>query len=387
MTRKYQVVHIITSSDIGGAQQHVQDIVTNLNTEMFKPIVICGLGGEFDVKLRSLGIETYKIESLDKKINFLLDFKTLFKLIGILRKIQPVIVHTHSSKAGLLGRIAAKLCGISVIVFTAHGFVFHEFMSKAKYQFYLHLEKFAGLITDQIIAVSELDKAKAISNNVISDMKIQTVHNGIDIDLFKPDPEFDAKALRSHLKVSKDDIVIGLVGRLVEEKGIPYFIEAARILCQTYPRTKFVLVGDGPLRNSLEEKVNNEKLSNNFIFTGVREDVKVILSVFDIVVFSSIKEGLPLALLEALAMEKAVVATTAGGIPEVITSGKDGLLTPIGDSGLLAKAILSLINDVNLRVALGKAGRATVSKNFSLYQMVQATEKIYMKLLQEKKVL
>lgn len=387
MPKKYRVVHIITSSDIGGAQNHVQDIVTNLTNGTFQPFVICGLGGDFDAKLRALGVETFKIKSLDKKINFCKDLKTLLELIRVLKEIRPEIVHTHSSKAGLLGRIAAKLCGVPVILFTAHGFVFHEFMSKAKYQFYLHLEKLAGLITDQIIAVSEMDKAKAINNNVISSQKIQTIHNGIDVELFEPEPDFDTETLRGQLNVDKYDMLIGLVGRLVEEKGIPYFIEAARIVCQTYPKTKFVLVGDGLLRSSLEELVDLKYLSNNFIFTGVREDVKVILSAIDIVVFSSIKEGLPLALLEALAMEKPVVSTMAGGIPEVITSGKNGLLAPIGDSDILAEAIMTLIEDCNLRESVGKAGRITVCNRFSLTQMVQATEKLYLNLLHKKKIL
>jgi len=279
------------------------------------------------------------------------------------------------------------LTGVPITIFTAHGFVFHEFMSKGQYNFYLYMEKLGGLMTDQIIAVSKKDAEKALTNKVISKEKVATIHNGIDVNYFNPNINLPLDKIKNSLGIDKEDLVIGLLGRLVKEKGIPFFIEAAAEVKNKYDNVKFLLVGDGPLRGELEASVHEKGLKEFFIFAGLREDVKEVLAIMDIVVFSSIKEGLPLALLEAMAMERPIVATSVGGIPEVIIPCKNGVLVAPRQSQELSAAIETFLKDKDLAKELGQQGRKTVVEKFSQEKMVKKTENIYRKLLTEQKLI
>ena len=291
-------------------------------------------------------------------------------VLATIRHIKPDVVHTHGYKENLLGGFAAKLNRIPNIVRTYHGkSMIGDFM---RYNIIELIN--AYLLMDVSIAVSN-DLKRFLVKHGVPSKRITVVHNGI-VPCNKITAH-EKKILRKNLGIGCDEKIIGTIGRMVAVKDHITFINGAKLVLERLPKVKFMIVGDGPLKEKLEQYVRDLGISSRFYFTGFREDATDLLQLFDIFVLTSLHEGIPLALLEAMSLGKPVVATTVGGIPEVIKDNVDGILIPSGDSKDIAESCIRIFNDDTLRNCLSKKAQHQVQEKFILNAMVKNTFDVY----------
>ena len=367
----FKILFVITQGEWGGAQRYVFDLATNLGSET--AVVIGEKHSELGTRLAKSGIKTFAAGHLRRDINPLHDLLAIFELKRIFQNIRPDIVHLNSSKAGVLGSIAAHLAGVPKVIFTAHGFAFLEPQPWIMKQIYYFAERFACLFRDKIICVSEYDRQAAIKAKLCPAEKLVTIHNGIrlqksDVRSQSSDNRNQTSAIRppsSDLRVP----IIGTIAHLYKTKGLNYLIDAARSI-----DAQFMVIGDGPERNNLESLIAKYNLGNKIKILGAKENAADYLPQFDIFVLPSVKEGFPYAILEAMAAGLPIVATPVGGIPEA--QGDAGILVPPKDSKALATAIQSLIDDPKRAKKMGLAAHERI-KQFSFEKMLEETIKIY----------
>ena len=376
-----QVLLLVTQSEFGGAQKYVYYLATRLPKDRYKVSVACGTGGLLIPKLRQAGIEVIPIPNLvgRPEIDPVRDSLAFLELLRLIRHKRPHIIHTNSTKAGFWGRLAAKLAGVPVIIFTAHGFVLNEPRGPLKRLIFYVAERIGGMLSDLIIAVSEADRQLAIGCKIISPDRIVTIRNGLDVI-------HSIIEQRSKAEIGLPDgyQIVGTVANFYPTKGLPFFIRAIPYVRDEFPEACFVIVGDGQQRPELERLTAELDLNSCVLFLGQRDDVPQILPLFDVFVLPSVKEGLPYALLEAMAAAKPVVATAVGGVPEVVVDGQTGLLVPPRDPEALAQAIITLLRNPGRARAMGEAGRQRVLEHFTVERMVAETERVYQALLVRK---
>jgi glycosyltransferase involved in cell wall biosynthesis len=379
-TKKYKILRIITNSEPepGGSSNHVYLLSTMLDRRKFETTVACGMGEWLISNLHRSNINIIALPTLVRKISLMKDLLTIFKLYSIIKKERFDIVATHSTKAGILGRIAARLASAPVVIFTAHGFIFNEPMGFVKRQLMTLIEWIGGLLSDHIIAISDYDAMTAVNKRIINPSKISTIYNGLDFKRFK---ETNISFKKEISGISNKTKILGTVANFYPNKGLQYLIEALVLVVQKYSDIKLVLVGDGPLRDKLEASVKKLNLNNFVIFLGHRSDVLSILTIFDIFILSSLKEGFPWAILEAMASGKAIVSTNVGGIPKMIENKKTGVLVPPKDSKALANAIITLLKNEEKAKTMSIAAKEKVVSEFTLDRMLNETEKLYTNIL------
>ena len=391
--RKIKVVHIITRFDKGGSAENTLLTVLGLNKEKYSILLIKGLSLESEMSdEESLAVsESLKIAEennikvinlpfLVRKIAPLTDLKALFTLFKILRKERPDIVHTHTSKAGFLGRFASFLARVPIIIHTPHGHVFHSYFGPTLTKIFVIAEKILSLITDKIITLTNRERDEHIERRIAPLNKFITIHSGVDLDRFM-NLNIDIKKKKKELNIPQDFYVIGTVGRLVPIKGHKYLVSAAEMIIKEFPKTVFVIVGDGFLKPILERHAEALGIRKNIIFTGWRKDVPEILYLFDILVFPSLNEGMGRVMIEGMSLGKPIVASNVGGIRDLIEDGKNGLLVPPRDSNALRKAISRLIRNKKLAEGLGKIGKMEVYPDFDASTMVKKIDNLYESLL------
>jgi len=375
---KLRIAHC-TQSTYGGTHRYIMDLILRQHHEI---TVICPHDQFLSSDARRHGLRTINIPMV-REISLVHDFITLLRLYRLFCAENFDVVHLHSSKAGFLGRIAAKLAKIPVVVYQPHGWAFHEFMPRWKFLFFVWLEKLVGRLADRIICISNEELNNAREYRIAPPDKLSLVLSGIDLSIFFPQPEVGA-AVRVELGLSPTDVVVGAVIRLDERKGPDVLIRAAQIVCKEMPNVKFVLVGDGPMRAELETIAKELQKEGSVIFTGWRSDVPRVINAFDIGVLPSRAEGFGLAAAEYMATGKPVVASAVGGLLDIVEDGRTGLLVSPDDPVALARALLLLANDQKLREVLGTAGLKRVRKLFDVNRMVKEIEEIYTAISEEK---
>ena len=337
------VLYIIGTLQLGGAENQVVTLAPALCNERYT-IHVCCLRRE-GVQADALRARGIQVVPLNMRLRYWP--MAVFRLYRLIKRLDVQIVHTHLYDAGIWGRMTARAAGVPVILTTEHG------MTLWKRRRHLLLERSVNRFTDKMIAVSEDIRQRRIHDEGVSPEKIITIPNAVDIKRFSR--MNSREQVRAELGIDTLAPVIGTVARLVAAKRLDYLLEAARIVCETVPQVRFLIVGDGPFREELEGQALQLNLAPKYVrFLGSRQDIPELLSAFDIFVLSSEREGLPVALLEAMAATKPVVATRVGGTPQVIQDGYNGLLTSVHDPAGLAKAILMLINDDTLPRCHGK---------------------------------
>ena len=305
-----------------------------------------------------------------------MDLLAFWELFRLCRREKFDVVHTHTSKGGFLGRIAARLAGVPLVIHTAHGFYFNQMNCGPKAAvFYRFLEKFASHFCDLIISVNEEDRLSAIEKGVVRPSKIHTVINGINTKRFENVVPPDS--LRRELDPSGQAILIGTTGRLMPQKGYHYLIQAMPTVLREFPGARVIFVGDGPLESELKGLAGQLGVSDQCRFLSFRTDIPELLASFDIFVLPSLWEGLSISLLEALAAGKPIVATNIKGNREVIDHGVNGLLVNPGDPAALAEGIIHLIRDKEKARGVGERAREKARKCFSEEAMVQRTLDLY----------
>lgn len=381
--RKIKVLHIITRLNVGGARQVAVSIVTGLDKNRFDITLISG-PQDFNIDMGyKQNIDIVIIPDLVRQINPIKDLKALVKLYFFIRKNRFDIVHTHTSKAGILGRIAAKLAGVPIIFNTPHGGIFHSIFYGPKTIFLLSkFENFVAHFTDKIITCSKNEKKDFLEHKIASDDKYITMYWGIRQDNFIK--TYDSISKRRELGIPADAILIGNIARLVPQKGHIFCLEAFKMLVDRFSKAKLLIVGDGVLKSNIEAKIKELNLNNKVIMTGYRNDVPEILSAIDISLHTSIWEGTPIAVIEAMMMVKAIVATKVGGIPELIEDGVTGILIPPYDKQAFVDAITTLINDKTLAKRIGETAHQYAKEKFTLESMIENTTKLYNSFIESK---
>ena len=294
------------------------------------------------------------------------------RLAAFLREWRADLLHCHLPMAGIVGRLAGKMAGVPV-VYTEHN----------KMERYHPLTRRINRMTwdwqKQVIAVSQ-DVAASIHAHVRSQVPVEVVLNGVDLEHFNP-AAWSGAAVRERLGISATAPVVSTVAVFRVQKRLDDWLTAAKLLKASYPETHFLLVGDGPLREEMKQLARSLGLEQSVHFVGLQQDVRPYLAASDVYMMSSVFEGLPVALLEAMAMGRPVVATAVGGIPEVIESGRNGMLAPAGQPQVLARAVGQLLSSPELRREMGASARRSVDERFSIRRMVAQLEAMYLRVL------
>ena len=372
--KKLSIIHLVEDLKIGGAERVIADIVEGLDRKRFEARVWCvARGGETADELMEKGVEVriLGISSYHNPLN-------IIRLSRLLKKEEPDIVHTHGYFASVIGRLAAKKAGIPTIITHVHS-TYWEYKKR-----HILIERYLSRFTHKIICCSEAVENFVTCHEKIKNDKTVVIYNGVDEERFSPIQ--DPSSARARFGIDRESPVVGTVSSLTPHKGQGFLIQAAAKIRDKYPSTKFLIVGDGPLRLSLEEQAQRLGLQSSLILTGARRDIPELLSLMDIFVLpSSSREGLGIAIIEAMAMEKPLVTTDIGGIPEAVQDGETGLLVPPGDSDALAKAIIELLDDPDRAKAMGKKGRDRFEQKFTRKRMLSQIENLYLALASQKK--
>lgn len=335
-------------------------LVDGMGAQGWRVRAVCS-DGPFVGKLRERGYDIETI-SITRGLNPLRHAVSFFKLIALFKRERFDVLHVHTPIAALLGRVAARLAGIPMVVYTAHGFYFHDQMKPLPKAIFIWLERIGGLFTDLLFTQSAEDARTASEKRFVPGGRIQAIGNGVDIARFDPST-CDARAqTRRQLGIPDDAVAIGIIGRLVAEKGYVEFLEAAKtVAAQGFP-AYFIAVGER-LESDHAAGINVQlaeaarALGPRLILTGMRSDIPELLSAFDIFTLPSWREGMPRTIIEAMLMSKPVVATDIRGSREEVVPDETGLLVPARDSGALASAFARLVGDAALRQRMGLAGR------------------------------
>ncbi len=383
-----KVLQVITRLIVGGAQETAMLTAAYLNhmPEYRKKYAVTilsgpqtGPEGSLIEEVRSRGIPLIVLPELVREVSPINDIKALVKLVVVMRRGNFHIVHTNSSKAGVLGRVAARLARVPVIVHTVHGWSFHERMSPRKLRFYVALEKIGGWCGDAAIVVTAQDRAKGVAQGIRNAKNYTLIRSGVELDRFGH-PQIPPHSVREQLGIPQDAQVVGSVTRLSEQKAPLDLVVAFVQIHKQQPGAWFVIVGDGPLRPEVEQKLAAAGIANQVVLTGLRRDVPELMAAFDIFVLSSLWEGLPRVLPQAMATGLPIVCTMADGSSEAVVPGENGFLTAKGQPAELAARVVTLLNDEDLRRKMGENGRSRAPE-FGAIKMVQDIEALYRQLL------
>ncbi len=382
--KRIKVLRIITRQNIGGPAFQTILLTSHLNRARFKSILVKGSEGKDEGNMDELaklkGVEPVYVEELGREISWRKDLIAFWKLYRLIRKERPQIVHTHLAKAGTLGRLAAKLAGVPVVVHTFHGNLFQEHFNSTKGSLFLYLERILTRISSKIIAISPSQEKELLRYQVGASRKIARIPLGLDLEPFLT-AEQNRGTFRKELALEESTPLIGIVARLVPIKGHSYFFEAAKQIGQAFPLAKFVGVGDGPLRTKLEKLVADSGIEDKVIFCGFRKDLVNVYADLDIVVLSSLNEGLPVSVIEALAAKKAVVATNVGGVKDLIEHMITGIIVPKQDPRKLAQGIEYLLRYPQEALKFGENGRKKVYPWLNYTRLVSDIEDLYESLM------
>lgn len=381
-----RVLHVITRMIVGGAQENTLLSVEGLDRlPQYDVTLASGVdrGPEGDLLERAR--KTTKlviVPELARAVNPLADVAALWKLYRLIRTGRYHIVHTHSSKAGVLARIAAKSAGTPLVVHTLHGLPFHDYQPWLVNRLWWLTKRLCVPLTDHFISVSRLMAQKAIAAGIGRPEQFSTVYSGMELDWYL-DAEVDPAAVRRELGIPQGARVVGKIARLFHLKGHDQLFDAAPAIVRRHPDVRFLLIGDGILYDHLRRRAQEQGILQHFVFAGLvdRERIPEMLSAMDVLVHTSLREGLARVLPQALAMGKPCVSFDLDGAPEVVIPGQTGYLVRPGDAEGLAEAITRLLADPALRRRMGEAGRRRVDPAFRAETMVQEIAAVYRTLL------
>ncbi len=365
--KRINLLQIVNGFAIGGAEKNLLELVRLTDKKKYR-VVICsvGQGGPLQREFEALGLNVYVVTKKHR-----LDVSQVFNVAEIMRNERVDIVQMTLFYAEIIGILAALLAKVKI---------------RISWEVYTHSKKFRHRLAYRliyklvncVIAVSDETRKTIIKDRNLDVKKAITIHYGVDLDKFNAS---NGRITKTEPKLNRNHKTLGIVARLTDQKGHIYLIKAAPEIVKKFPSVKFVLVGDGPLRDSLKAEIAKLGLSCNFEFLGFRNDVNELLNSFDIFVLPSLFEGLPNVLLEAMACAKPIVATSVAGVPEVVVDGFTGLLVPPKNPEALAKRISALLENEELMVKMGKEARKRVENNFSLTTQVDNFQALYSKLI------
>jgi glycosyltransferase involved in cell wall biosynthesis len=379
-----RVLHPITRLIVGGAQENTVYTAALLNKQRFHVEVLSGpqtgTEGSLIEEVRQQDIPLTIFPDLLRQVSPWHDLKALWKMKRYIQTGGYTIVHTHSSKAGIIGRLAARLAKTPLIVHTVHGWSFHEYMSPVTRRIYIWLERWIAGFSDVLIVVTERDIEKGLQAGIGRREQYRRIHSAIPLDEFDP-RLFDPQSVRRDLDLAEDAIVIGNVGRFSAQKNPLDWVRVAARVGQACPKARFLLVGDGPLRSQVEQALQQAGIAERTTLTGLRRDVPRMLAAMDIFLLTSLWEGLPRVIPQAMAMGLPVVANRADGVTEAIQDGSSGYLCSPGEIEQMAECCIELARSPLKRQEMGHRGQAQAIQEFDLHKMIASLEALYDELL------
>jgi len=381
---RIRLLRVIARLNVGGPALHATLLTERLDPARYDSFLVAGTEGPAEGNFLTLQGKTLerlvRLPALGREIRGWPDAVALVQLTRLIRRVRPHIVHTHTAKAGALGRLAAWLAGVPVIVHTYHGHVFHGYFSPAKTRLFLAIERWLARRTDRLLAVSETVRSELLSLGIGTPEKLVVVPLGLDLEPFAGAGVLHGQ-LRGELGLGEDALLVGIVARLVPIKAHEVFLATAAEVGRRLPRSRFLVIGDGARRAELETLAGRLGLGDRVRFLGWRRDLDRIYADLDLVALTSRNEGSPVSLIEAMAAGRPVVATQVGGVPDLIDDGVNGCLVPPDDPEALAEAMVTLLADPDRRQAMGQAGRKRVIPAFSAERLLGDMDRLYAELL------
>jgi glycosyltransferase involved in cell wall biosynthesis len=406
--RPIRILRIIARLNIGGPAIQAVSLTHFFSNKGYKTVLVCGKvdssEGDMGYLAKEKGVTPYYIPELGREISFYGDFKSFVKLRRIIKQFDPDIIHTHTAKAGSLGRLAV----LSLLIFhrrryrhiklvhTFHGHVFHSYFNKIKTSIFVWIERFLSRFTNRIITVSPLQKKDICHHYQIADpKKVSVIPLGFDLTHFSGRTD-DREQKRRYLSHDSDSVLlVGIIGRLTQVKNHRMFLNAIRFLKSLEKERffKFIIVGDGALRQELKDYSIELGIQDLVFFTGWQRDMPSLYSALDIVVLTSFNEGTPVTLIEAMAAGKPVIATDVGGVrdlfsgidgkkdPEGYELARNGILIPSGKSAILANALLFIRENRAAALTMSQYARDFVLKRYSMQRLVNDMESLYSELI------
>jgi len=383
-----RVAHLITKLEWGGAQENTLATVRGLARDRFDPVLIAGTGGILDPDAASIpGVRVLRVGSLVREIRPADDLRALRDLTSILREEKrlaagsPLVVHTHSSKAGILGRAAARRAGADLVLHSIHGFGFHDGQAAIPRGLFVGLERMASRWTDAFIAVSEENIRRGVRERIFARERCRLIRSGFETRRYLAGSRETGRRL---LMLPPDVPVVGTVAVFKPQKAPLDFVEVARRVAAARPETRFVMVGDGDLRPAAERAVAAASLSSRFVFAGWRSEIPDLLRAFDLFLLTSRWEGLPKVVPQAMIAGVPVVATAVDGTREIVDDGRDGFLCAPGDVSALSDRVIRILSGAS-RIDPGFK-RDRLLREFDQEEMIRAQERLYAELLAGKGV-
>ncbi len=376
----HTICHIITSLELGGAQQNTVFTVSHLDASRFRAVLITGEPGLLDQDAKALpGVDFYQVPTMVRPLRPWRDLRALVCLTMLLRTLKPAIVHTHSSKAGVLGRLAAWFAGVPIIIHTVHGFGFTRYQHPLLRHLLLSVERIVARLTTRFFAVSEANRRQGVAAGLFPADRCTVIRSGVDLAAFRQ-TRVDAPQKKRELGLEPTRPVVGMIAPFKPQKAPVDFVRMADLVHRSRPDVQFLLVGDGELRGAVEAECAERGLVTVLRLAGWRRDIPGILRCLEVLVLTSLWEGLPRVYLEALASGVPVVGTRVDGAAEVVRDGVTGFLTEPGDVRALAERVLHVLAHPEEARRMGRNGQA-LPLEFDIHEMVRQQEREYDTLL------
>ena len=382
--RPVRVARVIARLNIGGPAQHAILLTAGLDRTRFATTLITGVvgrgEGDFSGMARARGVDPVVIPELGRAIRPGRDLTALVKLVSLFRRLRPDIVHTHTAKAGTLGRLAARIAGVPVTIHTFHGHVLDGYFSPAVTRVFVGMERMLARATDRLVTVSPRLRTELLAMGIGRPEQVEVIPLGLDLERFRR-ARPGVPTLRPSLGLGSEVPLLGIVGRLVPIKDHSTLFQAMALLQTSNPPVHLAVVGDGEERARLEELAGRLGLGQRIHFLGWRTDLDTILTEVDVVICASKNEGTPVALIEAMAAGVPVLSTDVGGVADLVAHGETGWLVRPGDPPSLAEAIRHLLGDAALRARLAAAGRAVALERHGVEGLIRRVETLYATLM------
>lgn len=392
-----KVLRIINRFNLGGPTYNVAYLSKYMSDD-FETLLVGGAKDETeessDFIVNNLGLKPIIVEEMLREIDIKNDYAAYKKIKKIIQEFKPDIVHTHASKAGTLGRLAASSCGVPIIIHTFHGHVFHSYFGKLKTLFYKTIERYLAKKSTVIIAISEIQKQELVDiHKICKAEKVKVIPLGFDLSKFQENLFEKRKSFRAKYNLDEDEIAISIIGRLVPVKNHALFLEALKIVSEkTSKKIRAFIIGDGEERQNIESKaqelgipfVDGTKTNAKSLltFTSWIKEIDIALAGSDIVALTSFNEGTPVSLIEAQAANKPIVTTNVGGIENVVLSGQTAFLSENNNLKQFSEALLKLVEDEKMRLSMSEKGWHHVKEKFHYTRLVKDMEDLYHSLKQ-----
>ncbi|MSS71039.1 MAG: glycosyltransferase family 1 protein [Candidatus Latescibacteria bacterium] len=381
MPRPIRILRIIDRLNVGGPTHQVTLLTRRLEERGYRTTLVKGCVAPGEVEMTDViaeaGVRPVQVSTLGRAISWLDDPASLIALCRLIRQVRPDVVHTHKSKAGTLGRIAARLTGVPVVVHTFHGHVFRGYFSPARSAAVVLVERLLGAWTDAVVAISPAQRRDLLSYGIAPPERMRCIPLGLRLDRFRSADRL-AGQFRAEIGVTPDQPLVGFVGRLVPIKGVEVFLKAAARVLKRFPVARFVVVGDGERRPALEAEAEALGIAKAVRFTGYRQDTDRVYASLDLFVLSSFNEGLPVTIIEALAAGCYVVAARVGGVPDLLTSDRLGLAVASGDPVALSEAMIRALSE---RRRISEEDRDATYQRYGIDRLVEDLDGLYRSLL------